>query len=152
MKTHELKPAAGARTKPTRPGRGDGSGRGKTAGRGTKGTKARGKIKAFFEGGQMPLVRRIPQLKGFKRPERRAYLPVNLADLERFEGPEVGPEEFRRVGLLSRRVARVKVLGDGDVTSALTVRAHAFSAAAREKIEAAGGTAVVIEGENGGGR
>lgn len=150
MKPHELKPAPGARQRRLRAGRGEGSGRGKTAGRGTKGTKARGRVKAFFEGGQMPLVRRVPKLKGFKPPDRHEYAPVNLADLVRIDRSEVGPEDLRAAGLVSKRTRYVKVLGDGDVARALTVRAHAFSASARQKIEAAGGSAELLATRGGG--
>ncbi len=144
MKPHELRPAPGARAKRTRVGRGEGSGHGKTAGRGTKGTKARGKVKAFFEGGQMPLVRRVPQLKGFKPPARIRYHTVSLADLSKLEGSEIGPQELRAARLVGKRAERIKVLGDGELRRAVTVRADAFSATAREKIEAAGGRAEVI--------
>jgi large subunit ribosomal protein L15 len=144
MKPHDLKPPPGARRRRQRVGRGEGSGRGKTAGRGTKGTRARGQVKAFFEGGQMPLVRRVPKLKGFKPPTRKVYGSVNVADLERVDGDVVGPEELRGAGLVRKRDRLIKILGEGDVGRALTVRAHAFSASARSKIEAAGGTAEVI--------
>ena len=145
MKPHELKPAAGSGKARKRVGRGDGSGRGTTAGRGTKGTRARGEVHTFFEGGQMPLVRRVPKLKGFTPPNRKVYGAVNLSDLAALEGTEIGPEELRGAGLVHKRDKLIKVLGAGDVTKAVTVRAHAFSATARSKIEAAGGTASVIE-------
>jgi large subunit ribosomal protein L15 len=144
MKPHDLKPPPGSRRKARRVGRGEGSGRGKTAGRGTKGTRARGQVKAFFEGGQMPLVRRVPKLKGFKPPVRKIYGSVNVADLVRVESDAIGPDELRRSGLVRKRDRLIKVLGDGEVDRALTVRAHAFSATARAKIEGAGGTAEVI--------
>lgn len=144
MKLHELKPPEGATRARTRKGRGEASGHGKTAGRGTKGTKARGRVRPFFEGGQMPLVRRVPKLKGFKNPRRIEYGGVNLADIAGLEGAEVGPDEFRAAGLLRKRDRFVKVLGDGDIERAVTVRAHAFSATARKKIEDAGGTVEVI--------
>ncbi len=150
MKPHELKSAPGARQRRLRAGRGEGSGRGKTAGRGTKGTKARGRVKAFFEGGQMPLVRRVPKLKGFRRPHRSEYAPVNVADLLRLDRSEVGPEDLRAAGLVGKRARYVKVLGDGDVDRAITVRAHAFSAPARQKIEAAGGSAELVATRSGG--
>ena len=144
MKPHDLKSPAGSRTRRKRVGRGEGSGHGKTAGRGTKGTKARGNVKPFFEGGQMPLVRRVPKLKGFKPPARRVYGAVNLSDLHIVRGTEVGPDELRAAGLIRKRDKLVKVLGDGDLDRALTVRAHAFSASAKSKIEAAGGSTEVI--------
>src|SRR5918999_3043544 len=98
MKPHELKPAEGSHKKRKRVGRGEGSGKGKTAGRGTKGTKARGEVHLFFEGGQMPLVRRIPKLKGFTPPNQVIYEPVNLKDLERVKGSDIGPDELRAAG------------------------------------------------------
>lgn len=143
MKPHELKPARGAKTRRTRVGRGDGSGKGKTAGRGTKGTKARGEVHMFFEGGQMPLIRRVPKLKGFTPPNRKIYGAVNVGELGDL-GSEVGPEELRAAGLVRKRDKLVKVLGNGDISKKLTVRAHAFSDAAKSKIEGAGGTAEVI--------
>lgn len=145
MKPNELKPAEGARTRRTRVGRGEGSGKGKTAGRGTKGTKARGKVALFFEGGQMPLTRRVPKLKGFKPPTRTEYGAVNVGALDALDAGEVGPDELRAAGLIHKRDKLVKVLGDGDLSKKLTVRAHAFSASARSKIEGAGGTAEVID-------
>jgi large subunit ribosomal protein L15 len=152
MKPHELSPPEGAHRRRKRVGRGEGSGRGKTAGRGTKGTKARGRGKAFFEGGQMPLVRRVPKLKGFTPPYPTSYGTVNLSSLARVEGDEIGPDELRSAGLVRKRDRLVKILGDGDIDRAVTIRAHAFSASARTKIEAAGGTAEVIpSGETGGG-
>lgn len=145
MKPHELNPPPGARTRRKRIGRGEGSGKGKTAGRGTKGTKARGRVRPFFEGGQMPLTRRVPKLKGFRPPRRLTYGAVNLTDLTRVEGNEIGPDELRGAGLVRKSDALVKILGTGEIDRALTVRAHAFSRTAREKIEGAGGTATVIE-------
>jgi large subunit ribosomal protein L15 len=144
MKPHELRANDGARKQRRRVGRGDGSGRGKTAGRGTKGTKARGKVKIFFEGGQMPLIRRVPKLKGFTPPNRKRYGAVNLTKLSALEHSEIGPEEMRSAGLVKKRDRLVKVLGAGEVDRALTVRAHAFSDSARAKIEAAGGSAEVV--------
>ncbi|OUN00802.1 MAG: 50S ribosomal protein L15 [Firmicutes bacterium ZCTH02-B6] len=147
MKLHELRPAPGARRDTKRVGRGIGSGKGKTAGRGTKGQKARsggGKGPAF-EGGQTPLVRRMPKRGFTNAPFRRELVVVNLEALNRFEpGTVVTPEL-----LLDNRVVRsvkdgIKVLGDGELTRPLTVRAHAFSKAAAAKIEAAGGTVEVI--------
>lgn len=145
MKPHELQPAPGSRKRRKRVGRGEGSGRGKTAGRGTKGTKARGEVHIFFEGGQMPLARRIPKLKGFTPPNRREYGAVNVAELEALEGSEFGPDDLRAAGLVHKRDKYIKILGTGDITRKVTVRAHAFSGTARTKIEGAGGTAEIIE-------
>jgi large subunit ribosomal protein L15 len=149
VKPHELAPPAGAVKARKRVGRGEASGGGKTAGRGTKGTKARKPVKAFFEGGQMPLTRRVPKLKGFSRPQRKVvrYGAVNLGTLAVLEGPEIGPEELRRAGLVHKRDRLIKVLGTGELDRALIVRAHAFSASAREKIEAAGGRAELLAAE-----
>ena len=144
MKPHDLKPAEGSHKKRKRKGRGEGSGKGKTAGRGTKGTKARGEVHLFFEGGQMPLARRVPKLKGFRPPNQKIYGGVNVGALESVEGDTVGPEELHSAGLVHKRDKLIKVLGGGDLGRKLTVRAHAFSASARSKIEAAGGTAEVI--------
>ncbi len=145
MKPHELKPAPGSKTERTRKGRGEGSGKGKTAGRGTKGTKARGEVHLFFEGGQMPLIRRIPKLKGFTPPNRKVYGAVNVGQLADLDSTEVGPDELRSAGLIRKRDKLVKVLGQGDLSKKVTVRAHAFSESARSKIEGAGGTAEVID-------
>jgi large subunit ribosomal protein L15 len=145
MKPHDLKPAPGAKKARMRVGRGIGSGKGGTAGRGTKGTRARGGVKTFFEGGQMPIARRIPKLKGFKPPRPHLFEPVNLTAIAAVEGGNVGPDELRGAGMIRRQGKKpIKVLGDGDLERAVTVRAHAFSASARSKIEAAGGTAEVL--------
>jgi large subunit ribosomal protein L15 len=151
MKPHELKPPPGSHQRRKRVGRGDGSGRGKTAGRGTKGTNARGRLRASFEGGQMPLTRRIPKLKGFKPPARTVYGETNVGQLSALEGSEIGPEDLHAAGLVRKRDRLVKILGEGDIDRRVTVRAHAFSAAARQKIEAAGGSAEVIAGGGRGG-
>ena len=145
MKPHDLKPAPGSKKERTRKGRGEGSGKGKTAGRGTKGTKARGEVHQFFEGGQMPLIRRVPKLKGFTPPNRKVYGAVNVAQLEELGASEVGPDDLRAAGLIRKRDKLVKVLGQGDISKKVTVRAHAFSGSAREKIEGAGGTIEVID-------
>ncbi|MCL8206529.1 MAG: 50S ribosomal protein L15 [Actinomycetia bacterium] len=145
MRLHELKPAPGSKTKKTRRGRGIGSGLGKTAGRGQKGQKARsgGGVRPGFEGGQMPLVRRLPK-RGFKNPFRVEYEVVNVGQLNIFEpGTEVTPELLRARRLV-RRDLPVKILGEGELDRPLVVRAQAFSASAREKIVAASGTAEVI--------
>ena len=145
MKPHEIKSPPGSRTKRTRVGRGEAAGKGKTAGRGTKGTRARGEVAIGFEGGQMPLIRRVPKLKGFTPPRRREYGAVNLAQIGELDGTQVGPDELRAAGLVRKKSSLIKVLGDGDLSKAVTVRAHAFSASAKQKIEAAGGTAEVLE-------
>jgi large subunit ribosomal protein L15 len=124
-------------------GRGRAGARGKTAGRGTKGTGARGKIRPGFEGGQMPLIRRVPKLKGFTNPNRIAYAPVNVELLATYFDGEVTPEAIVAHGL-AHKGSKIKVLGRGEIAKALTVRAHAFSRSAREKIEAAGGSVEVL--------
>lgn len=145
MKPHELKPPRGSRKEKVRVGRGRRGRRGKTAGRGTKGVGARGTVPVFYEGGQMPLHRRVPKLPGFRPPNRVSYTVVNLDKLEEFdEGATIDPERLRSRGLV-RKKGPVKVLGRGKLSKPLTVRAHAFSAAAAEKISAAGGQAEVIE-------
>ncbi|HEX2195739.1 MAG TPA: 50S ribosomal protein L15 [Actinomycetota bacterium] len=149
MKPHELRPAEGAHKRRKRVGRGEGSGKGKTAGRGTKGTKARGEVHLFFEGGQMPLVRRVPKLKGFNPPNRKVYGAVNLRELSTVDGDAVGPDELRAAGLVHKRDKLIKVLGDGEVDRAITVSAHAFSESARSKIEGAGGSVVVLDERTG---
>jgi large subunit ribosomal protein L15 len=141
LKIHHLRPAPGARRERTRVGRGEGS-KGKTAGRGTKGSKARGSIPEYFEGGQMPMTRRLPKLKGFSNARfTTTYQVVNLDRLAALypAGGVVTPEDLAAKGAV-RRGELVKVLGQGEVTAALQVSAHGFSAAARDKITAAGGT------------
>jgi large subunit ribosomal protein L15 len=145
MKLHHLKPPKGSKKDRIRVGRGEGGRRGKTAGRGTKGAKARGQIPAWFEGGQMPIYRRLPKLKGFKNRNKQQFAVVNVERLNDFrKGSTVGPDELRAKGLVKKR-GKVKVLGEGELTKELTVRAHAFSVGAVERIEAAGGTVEVIE-------
>ena len=141
LKIHHLRPAPGARTARTRVGRGEAS-KGKTAGRGTKGSKARNQIPAAFEGGQMPLTRRLPKLKGFSNARfKTTYQVVNLDRLASLypSGGEVNPENLAAKGAV-RPGELVKVLGQGEVTAAFQVSAHGFSASARAKITAAGGT------------
>ena len=140
LKLHHLRPAPGAKTAKTRVGRGEAS-KGKTAGRGTKGTKARYQVPANFEGGQMPIHMRLPKLKGFKNPFKVEFQVVNLARLSELfpEGGKVGIEDLVAKGAV-RKGQPVKVLGSGDVSVALEVSAHAFSASAKEKIAAAGGS------------
>jgi len=144
MKIHDLKPAAGSKKARQRVGRGIGGKGGKTAGRGMKGQGARGSVKPGFEGGQTPLARRTPKLKGFNNPFRVEYHVVNLDTLEEFAGGnEISPEELRARGLVAKQ-GLVKILGRGDLTRALTVRAHAFSASAKTAIENAGGSVEIV--------
>jgi large subunit ribosomal protein L15 len=142
MKLHDLHPTPGSRRPPRRVGRGHGSGRGKTAGRGTKGQKARGKTAAWFEGGQTPLHIRTPKLHGFKNRFRVAYAPVNLARLAgAAEGTLITPAVLEHDGLVRDLKLPIKVLGQGDAPKGVTVHAHAFSRAALDKLAAAGSTA-----------
>lgn len=142
---NDLSPPPGSKKKRIRVGRGEAGRRGKTAGRGTKGLKARSKLRPGFEGGQTPLTMRMPKLKGFTNPNKDEYAIVNLAGLGVFEaGSEVSPETLRQRGLVRHR-GLVKVLGEGDIDRALTFRVHAVSASARQKIEKAGGSVELIE-------
>ena len=145
IKLHDLRPAEGANKAKTRVGRGEAS-KGKTAGRGTKGTKARYQVSAAFEGGQMPLHMRLPKLKGFKNPNRVEYQVVNVADLaEAFpQGGDIAIADIVAKGLV-RPKQPVKVLAEGDINVALNVTANKFSKSAEEKIKAAGGSANVVE-------
>jgi len=143
MKVHDLKPAAGSTKERRRVGRGIGGKGGKTAGRGTKGQGARGSVKPGFEGGQMPLSRRVPKLKGFRNPFRVEFAVVNLDTLEQFEGDVVSPDTLRAVGLVHKH-GLVKVLGRGELTRRLQVSAHGFSKSAEAAITAAGGTVEVL--------
>jgi large subunit ribosomal protein L15 len=143
IKVHHLRPAAGAKTAKTRVGRGDGSGKGKTAGRGTKGSKARGQVPAHFEGGQVPIHRRLPKLKGFTNRFGTTYQVVSVGRIAELfpNGGAIGPDELVAKGAVRTR-EQIKVLGDGEAGGvALQVSAHAFSASARAKITDAGGTA-----------
>ena len=144
LKLHHLRPAPGARTAKTRVGRGEAS-KGKTAGRGTKGTKARYQVPANFEGGQMPIHMRLPKLKGFKNRFRTEYEVVNVGDINRLfpTGGTVGIDELVAAGAV-RKNTLVKVLGDGKLTVKVDVTAHKFSGSAREKITAAGGSATEL--------
>ena len=145
MKLHHLKPAEGSKKRKIRVGRGEAGRRGKTAGRGTKGLKARSKVRQGFEGGQTPLQRRMPKLKGFKNPNREEFTVINVERLAAFDaGSAVDPDAMRGAGLVKKR-GKIKVLGQGDIDVALTVKAHAFSSGAAEKIQAAGGSIEVIE-------
>ena len=144
LKLHHLRPAPGAKTAKTRVGRGEGS-KGKTAGRGTKGTKARYQVPVSFEGGQMPIHMRLPKLKGFKNPFKVEFQVVNLDRISELfpEGGTISVDNLISKGAV-RDGHPVKVLGQGDITVAVTVSADAFSASAKEKIEAAGGTVTVL--------
>ncbi|OLN23089.1 50S ribosomal protein L15 [Domibacillus antri] len=146
MKLHELKPAEGSRKERNRVGRGTGSGNGKTSGKGHKGQNARsgGGVRPGFEGGQTPLFRRLPK-RGFTNINRKEYAVVNVDTLNRFEeGTEVTPELLIENGIVKSEKAGIKILANGNVEKKLTVKAHKFSAAAKEAIEAAGGKTEVI--------
>ncbi|AEF38947.1 50S ribosomal protein L15 [Hoyosella subflava] len=144
IKLHHLRPAEGSKKDKMRVGRGEGS-KGKTAGRGTKGTKARKQVPVMFEGGQMPLHMRLPKLKGFKNRFRTEYQAVNVGDIARVfpEGGTIGVAELVQAGLV-RKNELVKVLGEGDISVAVQVTANKFSGAAKEKIAAAGGSATEL--------
>ena len=144
LKVHHLRPAPGSKTKPTRVGRGEAS-KGKTAGRGTKGTKARYQVPARFEGGQMPMHMRLPKLKGFKNPNRVEFQVINVSQIAKLfpEGGDIGIVDLVRAGAV-RKNQPVKVLGQGDITIKVSVQANAFSDSAREKIEAAGGKTIQV--------
>ena len=146
MKLHDLKPAVGATTAAKRLGRGIGSGLGKTSGKGHKGAKARsgGGKRPGFEGGQMPLTMRLPK-RGFTNKWRKEYVAINVDRLEIFEdGQVVSPVELIEMGIIKKIEDGVKIMGNGDITKKLTVKANKFTATAKEKIEAAGGKAEVI--------
>ncbi|MGO1181863.1 MAG: 50S ribosomal protein L15 [Micrococcaceae bacterium] len=145
LKVHDLRPAPGSRKSKLRYGRGEGGKGGKTAGRGTKGTKARYQVPAGFEGGQLPLHMRLPKLRGFKNPFRTEYQVVNLDKLSSTfpEGGDVTVETLVEKGLV-RKNQPVKVLGSGEITVAVNVKANAFSASATEKIQAAGGSTETV--------
>ena len=142
-KIHDLKPSPGSNRDRRRVGRGIAGKGGKTAGRGTKGQKARNKVPLGFEGGQMPLYMRVPKRRGFNNPFRVEYQPINLDTLEESGLDEVSPESLHGKGLVGKK-ALVKVLGRGEVTRAITVRAHKFSKSAEAAITAAGGTVEVL--------
>ena len=148
MQIHELTPPKGSKRERIRIGRGHGSGKVKTGGKGTKGQNARagGGVPPYFEGGQLPLIRKLPYRRGFLNPFRVPFREVNVRDLAGFPvGSTVGPEEFETMGILRGKRGPVKVLGEGELTIKLTVRAHKFSAGARQKIESAGGNTETIE-------
>lgn len=157
MKLHELRPAKGSKKHRKRVGRGIAAGQGKTAGRGTKGQRARsgGSLPPYFEGGQLPLVRRLPFVRGvgFRDPWRVRFTPVNLERLTGFrKGSVVTPEALAKAGIIKRADELVVILGRGELEKPLTIHAHRFSASAREKIEAAGGTVVELPWQRGGRR
>ena len=139
MRIHDLQPAPGSKKRAKRVARGIGGKGGKTAGRGSKGQRARNTVRVGFEGGQMPFHQRIPKLKGFKNPFRVEYQAVNLDAIEASGLDEISPETLHAHGLVGKK-SLVKVLGRGEVTRAVTVRAHAFSASAEAAITAAGGS------------
>ncbi len=143
MKIHDLAPAPGSNKRRKRVGRGIGGTGGKTAGRGSKGQRARNTVRLGFEGGQMPLTQRVPKLRGFNNPFRVEYQAINLDTISEAGLAEVSPETLYANGLISKG-ALVKVLGRGTLDKAVTVRAHAYSASAKTAIEAAGGTAVEL--------
>jgi large subunit ribosomal protein L15 len=151
MKLHEISPPPGSKRNRHRVGRGIAGKGGKTAGRGSKGQLARGTVPAGFEGGQLPLMQRIPKLRGFKNPFRVEYTPVNLDVLEALDTDVVNPEVLVGAGAL-RKGAMVKVLGRGELHRALTVSAHAFSASAEAAITAAGGSVERVQPPFGHGR
>jgi large subunit ribosomal protein L15 len=146
IKLHDLRPAPGSKTAKTRVGRGEGS-KGKTAGRGTKGTKARKNVPAAFEGGQMPIHMRLPKLKGFRNRFRTSYEVVNVGDITKLfpKGGDVGVDKLVAAGAV-RKNTLVKVLGDGKLTVKVNVTAHKFSGSAREKITSAGGSCTEAAG------
>ena len=145
IKFHHLKPTPGSTKSKIRKGRGEAGKRGKTAGRGTKGTGARKTVPAYFEGGQIPLYRRIPKLKGLKNTPKMSYVVVNVSDLQdkNLQG-DIDPEILQKNGL-TRKKGFVKILGNGEITNSVNVKAHAVSESAKKKIEDAGGTVEVIE-------
>ncbi|WP_093396074.1 50S ribosomal protein L15 [Thermodesulforhabdus norvegica] len=146
MRLHDLKPAPGSRKERKRVGRGPGSGWGKTAGKGHKGQKARSgaKIPPWFEGGQMPLIRRIPK-RGFTNIFRKEYAVVNLRDLNRFPAnAEVGPDELKQAGLVKKIKDGIKLLADGELKHPLTIKVHRASEAAIQKVQQVGGTVSII--------
>ncbi|MDP8940471.1 MAG: 50S ribosomal protein L15 [Actinomycetota bacterium] len=152
MRLNELSPAAGSKKARKRVGRGTGSGHGKTSGRGHKGAKSRSGASGFmgYEGGQMPLQRRLPRLKGEARGRHTVarptvYAPVNLSELEEVSDDTIGPEELQDAGLVRKKAGLVKILGEGEISRSVTVRAHAFSRSAKEKIEKAGGSTEILE-------
>ncbi len=148
MRLHDLGPASGSTKSRKRVGRGIAAGQGKTAGRGTKGQNSRsgGGVRPYFEGGQLPLVRRLPHMRGFTNVWRIEFQPVNLARLVDFEaGSEITPETLAEAGIIKNASERVAILAEGDIDRPLTVKAHRVSKNARAKIEAAGGAVELLE-------
>ncbi len=152
MRLNELSPAPGSTKERKRLGRGKGSGYGKTSGKGHKGARSRSgfKTRLGYEGGQMPIQRRLPRLKGEARGRHTVarptnYAPINLSDLQDVSGDTIGIEELREAGLIRKKEGLIKILGDGDIDRSVTVKAHAFSQSAREKIESAGGSVEILE-------
>ena len=145
LRYHHLKPSPGSSKSKLRKGRGESGKRGKTAGRGTKGTGARKTVPAYFEGGQIPLYRRIPKLRGLKNQPKMSYVVVNVSDLQakNLEG-DVNTDTLREMGL-TRKKGLVKILGNGEITNSVNLKIHSISALAKEKIEKAGGTVEIIE-------
>ncbi len=152
MRLNELSPAPGSTQGRKRIGRGKGSGHGKTSGTGHGGARSRSgfKSRVGYEGGQMPIQRRLPRLKGEARGRHTVarptvYAPINLSDLQDISGDTIGIEELREAGLIRKKEGLIKILGDGDIDRSITVKAHAFSRSAREKIESAGGSIETLE-------
>mgnify|MGYP001379182839 FL=1 len=145
IKFHHLKPTPGSTKSKIRKGRGEAGKRGKTAGRGTKGTGARKTVPAYFEGGQIPLYRRIPKLKGLKNTPKMSYVVVNVSDLQdkNLKG-DIDPAILQKNGL-TRKKGFVKILGNGEITNSINLKAHAVSESAKKKIEDAGGAVEIIE-------
>ena len=141
---HELSPAKGSHAKRRRVGRGNGSGRGTYSGRGSKGQRARSKVRRTFEGGQVPLVKKMPALRGFTNRFRTEYQPVNLTAIDRLAKSEVSVKDLLNSRLARKPMMPIKVLGFGEVTQAITVHAHAFSSSAKRKIEETGGSIVTV--------
>ena len=143
---HQLKPSKNSKKNRKRVGRGNGSGTGTFSGRGSKGQKQRGSVPFLFEGGQLPLIKRLPHMRGFTNIFRVESTPVNLESLEDFRaGSDVTIDKLVEAGLVRKKNTRVKILGDGKFTKKLNVSAHAFSKSARAKIEAAGGTVTIVD-------
>lgn len=152
MRLNELSPAPGSTRERKRLGRGKGSGYGKTSGKGHKGARSRSgfKTRGGYEGGQMPIQRRLPRLKGEARGRHTVarptvYAPINLGELQDISGDTIGIEELRDAGLIRKKEGLIKILGDGEIGRSVTVKAHAFSRSAREKIESAGGSVEILE-------
>ncbi len=145
LQLHHLRPPDGSKKTKIRVGRGEGGRRGKTAGRGTKGTKARNTVRPGFEGGRVPLQRRIPTLRGFKNPNKEVFAVVNVEDLNMFAANSTVTSATLKADGLAKKKGRVKVLGDGEIDRALKVQVHAVSASAKTKIEAAGGSVEIID-------